>query len=503
MPCLKSSGAVLWTVVLLATSALASPSEATQNACDDLSTALGDRVSQPLTIDYIAERQTYWSTLLRDVKPACIVFPQTAQDVSVAVNVLNDYPDVQFAVKSGGHEPNPRHSSIEDGVLISMSDMVGTTYDADKQLAYVKPGGTWNDVIGTLDEQGVAILGGRLGIVGVAGLLLQGGLSFLGAQHGMAADVSEDTLPGESSKLTITAQNIVEWETVTANGDIVNVNADSDPELAVAMRGSGNQFGIVTQFTAKTYPMGQVWGGTRTYSDSKADELFAALHNFVPENQDDTKAAIIMTTLITLGGTRSFLMFYFYQAPEPPVDGPFAAFLDIVPLTDGTGTRSYADLTFTLPYTSDDPGRYREIADKYRDIVTPFLSSLQTAVQCSIDFQPFPAVIGRNSATHGGNALGLTASDPDRIVLEIQCSWLAATDDDDGLSHVQEMTEWLETKLPEWRADEDEYLPLLMNDATFDQNVTQMYRDYAQLKDLQAQIDPDGFWSTRAGGWTY
>jgi hypothetical protein len=35
----------------------------------------------------------------------------------------------------------------------------------------------------------------------------------------------------------------VGWETVTADGEIVNVDAEKDKELAVAMRGSGSQFG--------------------------------------------------------------------------------------------------------------------------------------------------------------------------------------------------------------------------------------------------------------------
>lgn len=39
-------------------------------------------------------------------------------------------------------------------------------------------------------------------------------------------------------------QSIVGWEIVTANGTIINVDAEEDPELAVALRGSGSQFGM-------------------------------------------------------------------------------------------------------------------------------------------------------------------------------------------------------------------------------------------------------------------
>jgi hypothetical protein len=38
-------------------------------------------------------------------------------------------------------------------------------------------------------------------------------------------------------------QSIVGWQIVTADGRIRYVNATQDPELAVALRGSGSQFG--------------------------------------------------------------------------------------------------------------------------------------------------------------------------------------------------------------------------------------------------------------------
>ena len=135
-------------------------------ACHEISVTVPGRVwSSQLSINYVFEVNSYWSTALREAKPACLVLPQSAAEVAAAVRVLKKYPDVQFAVKSGGHTPNERHSSIKDGVLISTRDLSGVTYDAATQIAFVKPGGEWNDVIGPLVyEHGVAILGGRLGI---------------------------------------------------------------------------------------------------------------------------------------------------------------------------------------------------------------------------------------------------------------------------------------------------------------------------------------------------
>jgi hypothetical protein len=154
---------VLAPLVLCAHAIAALPTASTIQACKDISKVAPGRVFYPLSIPYISETSKYWSTALREIKPACVVLPRIAAEVSAAVTVLNRCPDVKFAVKSGGHDPNPGHATIKDGVLIATRHLSGTTYDRAKNLAYVKPGGEWNDVIGVLDRDGVAVLGGRLG----------------------------------------------------------------------------------------------------------------------------------------------------------------------------------------------------------------------------------------------------------------------------------------------------------------------------------------------------
>ncbi|KAK8037482.1 hypothetical protein PG991_000828 [Apiospora marii] len=470
----------------------AAPSESTVQACHAIADQLPEgRVAYPLQLPYIAETQRYWSLALRELRPACIVSPQDTEQVAAAVRVLANRADVPFTVKSGGHDPNPGHSSIDDGVLIAMHEMVGATYDAETGHAYVKPAGEWNDVLGDLEPSGVTVVGGRLGVVGVGGLLLQGGLSFLSAQYGLAAD------------------SIVGWETVMANGSIVNIDAKAQPELAVAMKGSGSQFGIVTQFTIEAHPIGQVWGGARLYDPSKKGALFAALHNFVPANADDPKSAVIFTDLaITLNGTGN-IMFYFSEGPDKPTSGPLKEFLDIPPLLDLTKTQSYAQLlkangdlsslsvartsfrTFTIPYIPTNPGLYAEISAKWRDI-----SSARS-----------PSLAGQQSEARGGNAMGLRASDPDRLVLELQCGWLNGRDDATLYALSRDMTDWLQSRMPAWLAQAglpgDAYMPLFMNDAAGDQNVTGSYRGYARFKELQEGMDPLGLFATRAGGYKY
>lgn len=147
---------------------------------------------------------------------------------------------------------------------------------------------------------------------------------------------------------------------------------------------------------------------------------------------------------------------------------------------------------------------YDEIINKFTSIVEEHLKDpLRLTAQCSIDVQPFPSIIGKHSDDNGGNAMGISGDDIDRILLEIQCSWSSDADDEVFNGASRDLVKWLETKVPEWTKGEDHYLPLLMNDAAGDQNVTGMYRDYEKFKGMQAEIDPEGFFSKRGGGFVY
>lgn len=162
--------------------------------------------------------------------------------------------------------------------------------------------------------------------------------------------------------------------------------------------------------------------------------------------------------------------------------------------------------TYTVPYIASRPQMYKEIRDKLAEIATPFLSVLRPTSQFTVDFQPLPGLIGKISESKGGNAMGLTGSDPDRLILEIQGSWALPGDDTAGYSVGKQLTGWLEEQVPQWLAEagmSSQYLPLFMNDAAGDQDVTGSYKDVAKFRALQKSVDPDGLFSTRAGGFKY
>jgi hypothetical protein len=124
----------------------------------------------------------------------------------------------------------------------------------------------------------------------------------------------------------------------------------------------------------------------------------------------------------------------------------------------------------------------------------------------TIAFQAFPSVIGKQSAARGGNAMGLTAQDGNRFILEINFLWRDATEDQRIHDMAKQLTEYIDVKLAQLKASPgngtgqvETYLPFFMNDAAYDQDVIGSYKNVAKFKQLQTLSDPTGLWK-RSGG---
>lgn len=147
-------------------------------------------------------------------------------------------------------------NNIDNGVLMVMSNLTTLELNEDKSVLSVGPAYRWGDVYSFLEPENLAVSGGRLSPVGVPGLLLAGGVSFHGNQHGWAAD------------------NVLEYEVVLADGSVSKATATENPDLFWALKGGSSNFGIVTQFKLRTFASEKVWAGTYTVSGEHLDEFF-------------------------------------------------------------------------------------------------------------------------------------------------------------------------------------------------------------------------------------
>ncbi|KAH8096638.1 hypothetical protein BXZ70DRAFT_327739 [Cristinia sonorae] len=202
------------------------------------------------------------------------VQPGSVKDLCSIMNVLREHPTVQFAVKSGGHGMAPGLSSTT-GIHISMTRFSKISYDADSQLAEIGSGCLWDQVYSQLASTGRNVVGGASSDgVGVGGSLLGGGYSLKSNRYGLGID------------------NIVAIEIVTPDGRARRVSLQREPDLFQALRGGGNNFGIVTKFTVRTFAQNPTYGAYFLIMGSRAEAFKKAMVEYV-ENEERQEACVV------------------------------------------------------------------------------------------------------------------------------------------------------------------------------------------------------------------
>jgi FAD/FMN-containing dehydrogenase len=102
--------------------------------------------------------------------------------------LLSRLSQCPFAVKSGGHSAFAGAATIEGGITVSFENMKGIKLSGDKKTVAVQPGNNWGNVLTALSTTGVTVVAGRIGDLGVGGLTLGGGISFITNEYGLACD---------------------------------------------------------------------------------------------------------------------------------------------------------------------------------------------------------------------------------------------------------------------------------------------------------------------------
>ena len=138
---------------------------------------------------------------------------------------------------------------------------------------------------------------------------MTGGNSFFAAQHGFACDF------------------VSNFEVVLASGRIVNANTRSNPQLFKALKGGGNNFGIVTRFDFKTFVQSQLWAGFIFYPYQTAPIQLRALENFTRASGAgvDPYASVINAYIFGRTGPQVVANQYTYTKPKayPAILRPF------------------------------------------------------------------------------------------------------------------------------------------------------------------------------------
>ncbi len=216
-----------------------STSAAQAPAISQLREEFDGRTVSPGDADYDTARQVLMPEY--DRRPGLIVRPSDASEVARIVTVARE-ASLPFAVRSGGHS-GAGHSTCDDGVVLDLADMSGLEIDPGGRTAWAQTGLRAAAYSNAVAEHGLATGFGDTGSVGIGGLTLGGGVGYLSRAHGLTID------------------NVLAAEVVTADGKIIQTDADREPDLFWAIRGGGGNFGVVTRFRYRLREVPQVVGG--------------------------------------------------------------------------------------------------------------------------------------------------------------------------------------------------------------------------------------------------
>jgi FAD/FMN-containing dehydrogenase len=210
-----------------------------QPAIERLRATLRGRVITPADPDYDTSRTIMIGGL--DPRPALIARVADAGDVATAIAVARDL-GLDPAVRSGGHS-GAGHSSADGGLVIDLRDLKSLDIDVAAKTAWADAGLTAFEVTSGAAKHGLGIGFGDTGSVGISGITLGGGIGYLVRKHGLTID------------------NLLAAEIVTADGTLLQVDAETKPDLFWALRGGGGNFGVVTRLKYRLHPLASVVGG--------------------------------------------------------------------------------------------------------------------------------------------------------------------------------------------------------------------------------------------------
>ncbi|RSL50086.1 hypothetical protein CEP54_012125 [Fusarium duplospermum] len=396
--------------------------------------------------------------------------------------VENDLGElVLLATDSGYEEHLQTYCNIANGVTIDLGFLNRTEYDEVTNIASVGGGALWNTAYEAAAEHGVSLVGSRAGGVGVGGFLLGGGNSYYTGQRGFGCD------------------NVVNYEVVLPDGNIINANATSNEDLYRALKGGGSNFGIVTWFDLEAFAAKDLYGGSRIITTNYTDEVLNAVVSFA--NHDESQAA------------DSFTPTFIYNtaiSPDVIID---ASILNVQGVRNSTGFNRIT----TIPAVSEDlqsrnlvtiaaestvdanPTVLRRVVERWNNFVTQLQQAMPADdFQTQMNFQHLPTFYGRT--VRGGNVLGLDSGLTDNSVPWVNIVNVQTADQE---SVARLLTNTLRAELEDFAISQGSSARLhYLNSAEPSQDPLGGYGvdNVKFIRNVVAKYDPKGLFQTRVPG---
>lgn len=309
---------------------------------------------------YSELNESYLSELNSDLEPFVIFLPATTDEVAKFVQIMAPMAAALgspglVAVRGGGQQPAPACNNVQSGITIDLRNISTIAVDSAAGSVAIGAGARWGAVYKKLEPLGLGVAGGRSAANGIGGLALAGGLSFFSSREGFITD------------------NVLDFEVVLASGRVVHANPWENKDLYKALRGGGNNLGIVTKYTMRTFEQGDFWGGSIFYFPAsfpgQIDALVAEIKK--PNADVDTHLMISIaysTQFLDLGGNLCLNQIYYTKAVENPL--VVQPFTNVQPQIDPLSTLR----NLTLVSAANEQNDQSTASQRYVLRLGPFLS---------------------------------------------------------------------------------------------------------------------------------
>jgi FAD/FMN-containing dehydrogenase len=425
------------------------------------------------------QARAIWNAMI-DKRPAMIVRCAGAADVRTAVDFARSH-GVPLAVRGGGH--NIAGSAlVNDGLVIDLSGMRSVQVAPHKMRAWVEGGALLRDVDHEAQAYGLATPLGINSTTGVGGLTLGGGFGWLTRKHGLAID------------------NLVSADIVTASGERLHIDSDKHPDLFWAIRGGGGNFGVVTTFEFALHQVGPlVTAGLIVFPFAQARSLLRNYRDYVEALDENISVWAVLRGAPPLPflpeavhGTGIVALAFFSPQPAEQVQGA----LDTVrsfgdPLGEHVGAVPYSAWQQAFDPLLVPPARnywkshnFNTLSDAAIDVVVDYAGKLPSA-QSEI----FLGLLGGAANTHAPDEMAY----PHRAALyamNVHTRWEEAAQDAACLAWARE---FFKAAAP--HAAGSVYINFLNEDEV--DRIAEAYGpNYARLRQIKAQYDPDNLFRT-------
>jgi FAD/FMN-containing dehydrogenase len=314
-------------------------------------------------------------------RPGLIACCADAGDVAHSVRFAREH-ELEVSVRGGGHNIAGK-CVCDGGLMLNLSQMKQIEVDPDRHTARAQPGLTLGEFDRATQAHGLATTMGIASTTGIGGLTLGGGYGWLAGRYGLACD------------------NLASIELVTAEGELVRASDVEDPELFWGVRGGGGNFGVVTSFDYRLYPLGKVLGGMALYRPTK--EALRFFNEFSHACPDEACTLGLLTS--APDGSLAFAIAACHCGPIDAGEKALAPLRSFgPPLEDMIEPRDYVEMQL-LTDESWPPGRLyywksslvRSLSDEAIDVLLDYAASKPTSLS-AIGLQQLHGAASREDA---------------------------------------------------------------------------------------------------------